>query len=93
MVSATMFTTSAFSIVTTAPSIRCRTHAATATLRRGLSSSNNNDKVEEREQEVVFVEPGSESDALSDDLWEEIEGAQPPKWIVMKEVRFSSMVA
>lgn len=42
---------------------------------------------EEQNMEVVVIEPGKESEAISDDLWEEIDGAQPPKWIVMKEVR------
>lgn len=52
-----------------------------------LSSSIPPSEEEEKNMEVVVIEPGKESEAISDDLWEEIDGAQPPKWIVMKEVR------
>ncbi len=41
---------------------------------------------EDSTRQVVFIEPGNEQESISNDLWEEIEGAQPPKWLVMKEV-------
>mmetsp|Transcript_7997 Transcript_7997/g.13233 ORF Transcript_7997/g.13233 Transcript_7997/m.13233 type:complete len:172 (-) Transcript_7997:232-747(-) len=90
--------TSAFTIATTTPSSssRCQQQrvfhteitASYARTKIFLSQNKNDDDGSsiQQQQEVVFVEPGSESDALSDDLWEEIEGAQPPKWIVMKEI-------
>lgn len=71
-------------VVSTAFTTPSRCNALSFKKRNILLSQPNDDPAD---QEVVFVEPGSESEALSDNLWEEIEGAQPPKWVVMKEVR------
>ena len=56
-------------------------HKVTTRFRLSAATDKDDDR-----QEVIFVDPGNEGDAISQDLWEEIEGAQPPKWLVMKEV-------
>lgn len=60
--------------------------AITTTSITSVESNNNNINNNSR-REVIFIEPGTEGDLLSDDLWEEIDGAQPPQWVVMKQVR------
>mmetsp|Transcript_26930 Transcript_26930/g.30765 ORF Transcript_26930/g.30765 Transcript_26930/m.30765 type:complete len:168 (-) Transcript_26930:458-961(-) len=45
-----------------------------------------NEKSNDQDQEIIMVEPGTESDVLSDELWEEIEGNKPPLFSVMKEL-------
>lgn len=57
---------------------------ATATTTIATTSSSIGDNNSRRE--VIFLEPGTEGELLSDDLWEEIEGAQPPQWVVMKQI-------
>lgn len=56
-------------------------HKVTTRFRLSAATDKDDDR-----QEVIFVDPGNEGDAISQDLWEEIEGAQPPKWLVMKEL-------
>ena len=64
----------------TTSTVTSTTTTTTSSKTRGTS--------EDASRQVVFIEPGYEEESISDDLWEEIEGAQPPKWLVMKEVRW-----
>jgi hypothetical protein len=39
-------------------------------------------------REVIFVPPGKEIESLSSDIWDEIDGAQPSRWWILKEVGY-----
>ena len=50
---------------------------------------NDNDKNDEpmTTREVIFIPPGKEIESLPSDIWDEIDGAQPSRWWILKEVR------
>lgn len=57
-------------------------------IQRLHSKDDNNDTPEESNKPVIVR--GFEQDEISDELWENIETGEPPKWIVVKEVSLES---
>jgi hypothetical protein len=53
-----------------------------------LHSNHNsdNDTIEEGDSDVPVIVRGFDQDEISDEVWENIETGEPPKWLVMKEV-------
>ena len=80
------------STTTTTTTTNMAETAITTTSTTSVESNNNNINNNNSRREVIFIEPGTEGDLLSEDLWEEIDGAQPPQWVVMKQVRACTCV-
>ena len=53
-----------------------------------LPQSNKQESLSVAADEPQFIIRGSPDDELSDQMWEDIQAGAPPKWLILKEVRY-----